>query len=89
MNSDLLSQRRIVLWCPYVHWHIAPTIASTVLGQMGSCKYQWFQKLIAQYRDNICVYCDSHLTSVVHYHGDVLSHIDDVATRKRRSRWPK
>jgi hypothetical protein len=82
MNSDLLSQRRIVLWCPYVQWNIAPTIASKVLGQMGSCKYQWFQKLIAKYRDNICVYCDAHLTSIVHYHGDVLSHIDDVATKK-------
>lgn len=82
MSSDILSQRRIILWCPYVHWHIAPTIASKVLGQMGSCKYQWFQRIIAKYRDNIYVYCDGQHTSAVHYHGDILGHIGDAARRK-------
>jgi len=82
MSSDILSQRRIILWCPYVHWHIAPTIASKVLGQMGSCKYQWFQRIIAKYRDNIYVYCDTQLTSMVHYYGDILRHIEDSALRK-------
>jgi hypothetical protein len=82
MSSDPLAQRRIVLWCPYVHWHIAPTIASKVLGQMGSCKYQWFQRFIAKYRDNIFVYCDASHTSMVHYHGDVLSHLVNPDARK-------
>lgn len=80
--SDLLSQRRIVLWCPYVHWHIAPTIASTAMGQMGSCKYQWFQRLIRAYRANIFVYCDSKHTSMVHYRGDVLAHLTNPDERK-------
>jgi hypothetical protein len=82
MNTDLLSQRRIVLWCPYVHWHIAPTIASKVLGQMGSSKYQWFQKVIARYRENIFVYCDAHHTSAVHYHGEILGHLSTAARKE-------
>lgn len=82
MSADPLSQRRIVLWCPYVHWHIAPTIASKVLGQMGSSKYQWFQRIIAKYRDNVFVYCDAPHTSVVHYRGDILSYLGDTDRRK-------
>ncbi len=82
MSADPLGQRRIILWCPYVHWHVAPTIASKVFGQMGSSKYRWFQRIIRQYRGNVYVYCDAWHTSSVHYHGDVLRHIGDPGRRK-------
>lgn len=82
MNSHVLTQQRLILWCPYVHWYIGKSVASALMGQMGSSKYQWIQKIIRAHRGNIAVYCDGLHTSMVHYRGDVLKSLPTIAERK-------
>jgi hypothetical protein len=78
----LKDKLRLILWCPHVHWYIGNSVASKVFGQMGSCKYQWMQRLIKDNPDNVFVYCDADYTSVVHYHGDILRDVADLDARK-------